>query len=273
MIDGDQHEYEDEWWILMNGGWWHQHPKTWSHLIFGWIHRPQVLTYRAWRPSWLNLKCQPIFTVGKRGGMELKMFSLLRSSWFFRNPTTQNMKFKLDHGVQKVSKYTWITELRAFVFQILKTKRSLTHRFWNFKIANNKTATSVPPNDASPILALWHRRSAHAHDWCLPATFVLAWSWGEAFEATSMGLVYSPTVWPTSEVNVGTIFTWLENHIYHIWYWTFCIYINYLHLEHLQPNIANVPEQFLHLRHFWGDSLTKLSSPSKIWPPFPNLKS
>lgn len=43
-----------------------------------------------------------------------------------------------------------------------------------------------------------------------------------------MGLVYSPTVWPTSEVNVGTIFTWLESHIYHIWYWTFCIYITYI---------------------------------------------
>ena len=51
------------------------------------------------------------------------------------------------------------------------------------------------------------------------------------------------------------------------------LYLYYLHLEHLQANIANVPEQFLHLRHFWGDSLTKLSSPSKIWPPFSNLKS
>ena len=88
-----------------------------------------------------------------------------------------------------------------------------------------------------------------------------------------MGLVYSPAVWPTSEVNVGTIFTWLENHIY-IHLVLNILYLYYLHLEHLQPNIANVPEQLLNLRYFGGgDSLTKLSSPSKIWPPFRNLKS
>lgn len=92
----------DEFW-MMYGGWWHQHPKTRPHLIFGWIQGPQVPTSAPEDPrdSTWNAKH---FHGWKTWGMELKMFSLLRSSWFFRNPTTQNMKFKKDHGVQKVSK-------------------------------------------------------------------------------------------------------------------------------------------------------------------------
>lgn len=123
VIDGDDDEHEDEWWIL-DDVWWMMTPASKNSTPFDFWMNPGATgsDFRAWRPSWLNLKCQAFSRLENVGNGTQNVF-IAKIQLVFQES---------NYAKYEIQKGSWGTKGIKNILQSLNLER-LCSKFWEQK--------------------------------------------------------------------------------------------------------------------------------------------